>query len=168
MNSNRQRVGPDRFAYWRPIEIRFGDTDAMGHVNNAAYATYFEAGRAGYYRAVTGRGFQETLEAGASFALASVRIDYRSPAFFGERLVLGCGTTWVGRSSCGMAYRLTAADDPVRGAGRLVAEGDSVQVFFDPRTGRAIRLPRDFVERVAVFEGHPLAVRPGRGSGEAG
>ena len=45
---------PGGFRYRRPIEVRFGDTDAMGHVNNAAYLTYCEMARAGYYETVTG------------------------------------------------------------------------------------------------------------------
>jgi acyl-CoA thioester hydrolase len=40
---------PDfRFNY--PIEVRFSDTDAMGHVNNAVYLTYFEQARLAYWR----------------------------------------------------------------------------------------------------------------------
>src|SRR4051794_23064791 len=30
---------PGEFRFRRPIEVRFADTDAMGHVNNAAYLT---------------------------------------------------------------------------------------------------------------------------------
>ncbi|HEX5467172.1 MAG TPA: thioesterase family protein [Candidatus Limnocylindrales bacterium] len=153
----------DLFVYGRPIEIRFGDTDAMGHVNNAAYVTYFEAGRAGYFKAVTGRGFEDTLEEAASVVVASLRIDYRAPAFFGEGLELACRTTWAGRSSFGMAYRLSAAADARDGPGRLVAEGDSVQVFVERRSGRATRLPADFLALVAAFEGRPIPPRPAAG-----
>ena len=34
--------------------MRYVDTDALGHVNNAVYLSYFEAARAGYYAAVSG------------------------------------------------------------------------------------------------------------------
>jgi acyl-CoA thioester hydrolase len=33
-----------------PIEVRFRDLDAMGHVNNAVYFTYFEHARLHYLR----------------------------------------------------------------------------------------------------------------------
>jgi len=49
------RTGP--FRYGHTVEVRFRDTDALGHVNNAVYLTYFEAARAGYYRALTGATF---------------------------------------------------------------------------------------------------------------
>ena len=53
MGTRRGQVEGE-FAYEHPIEIRFVDTDAFGHVNNAVYLSYFEAARAGYYAAVTG------------------------------------------------------------------------------------------------------------------
>ena len=37
-----------------PIEVTFRDVDAMGHVNNAVYLTWFECGRIGYWKAIVG------------------------------------------------------------------------------------------------------------------
>jgi acyl-ACP thioesterase len=39
----RDLSGP--FRHRRMIEVRFADTDAMGHVNNAKYLTYVETAR---------------------------------------------------------------------------------------------------------------------------
>ncbi len=36
---------PGQFRFRREIEVRFRDTDAMGHVNNAEYLTYCEIAR---------------------------------------------------------------------------------------------------------------------------
>jgi len=47
------------FAYEHPIEVRFADTDAFGHVNNAVYLTFFEAARA-----EVGRHVYESLRPG--------------------------------------------------------------------------------------------------------
>ena len=40
-------TSPATSAIATSIEIRFADTDAMGHVNNAVYLTYAEAARLG-------------------------------------------------------------------------------------------------------------------------
>ena len=37
--------------------IRFGDTDAMGHANNARFLTYCESARIDYWETVTGESF---------------------------------------------------------------------------------------------------------------
>jgi acyl-CoA thioester hydrolase len=33
------------FRFVHPIEVRFRDLDALGHVNNAVYLTYLESAR---------------------------------------------------------------------------------------------------------------------------
>jgi len=38
--------------YTTDIDVRFRDIDAMGHVNNAVYATYIEQARTEYFRDV--------------------------------------------------------------------------------------------------------------------
>jgi acyl-CoA thioester hydrolase len=38
------------FHYYHPIEVRYGDLDPQGHVNNARYLTYLEQARIGYIR----------------------------------------------------------------------------------------------------------------------
>jgi len=47
-----QRVGYNHpmaeFNYYHPIEVRYGDLDPQGHVNNARYLTYFEQARINY------------------------------------------------------------------------------------------------------------------------
>ena len=55
--SRRAEAIADEFAYEHPVEVRFVDTDAFGHVNNATYLSYFEAARAGYYAKVAGQPF---------------------------------------------------------------------------------------------------------------
>ena len=48
----RDLKGP--FSHTASIEVRFADTDAMGHVNNATYLTYCEIARIKYWTDVTG------------------------------------------------------------------------------------------------------------------
>jgi acyl-CoA thioester hydrolase len=157
------RGGPvdDPFRYRHPIEVRFRDTDALGHVNNAVYLTYFEAARAGYYRAVTGSVFDS--EEGArrqSLIIARACVDYRAPAYFGETLVVECGAAWLGRSSFALDYRVTAPAVTPGADPRLVAEGQTVQVMFDYEAGRPIRIPAHLLERLANYEGRPIPPRP--------
>lgn len=164
------------FRYRHPIEIRFVDTDALGHVNNAVYLSYFEAARAGYYRAVTGATFglgllgppgHEHAGGGAegegtrTFIIARAEIDYRSPAFFGEQLVAECRVGWAGRSSFSLQYRVVA-EAPEGGEARLVAEGETVQVTYDFRAGRVTRLAPDLLDLFVAYEGGPITSRPER------
>ncbi|HET7676826.1 MAG TPA: thioesterase family protein [Candidatus Limnocylindrales bacterium] len=147
------------FRYSHPVEVRFRDTDALGHVNNAVYLSYFEIARAGYYAALTGRTFEVTDDAPVGIILAHARLEFRAPAYFGETLHVACRAGWVGRSSFSLDYRITASDDSPRGGGRLVADGETVQVVFDYGTQRATRMPDDLRAALEAYEGRPLPAR---------
>ena len=110
-----------------PIEVRFSDLDAMGHVNNAVVVSYIEQARFQWWRSfLGGRKFQEE-----GFLLARVEVDYRMPILLGDdvRVELHCSRT--GNSSFELSYRVTKGL-----GGDLFAEGKSVQVMLDFTTNR--------------------------------
>jgi len=37
-----------QFNFYHPVEVRYGDLDPQGHVNNAKHLTYFEQARIAY------------------------------------------------------------------------------------------------------------------------
>jgi len=160
---SRREAPTGEFRYAKPVEVRFNDTDALGHVNNATYLTYFEAVRAGYYEAIAGRPFG--VGEGAerhTFLVAEATVVYRAPAFFGETLSVACRVTWASRSSFGLEYRVDAPRSDVADA-RLVADGTTVQVMFDIKAQRVSRVPPDLLELIHRFEGvDALPPRPER------
>ncbi len=40
------------YGFWSDDKLRFGDLDPLGHVNNAAYATFSESGRVAFVEAL--------------------------------------------------------------------------------------------------------------------
>ena len=113
--------------YSHPIEVRFSDLDAMGHVNNAVVVSFMEQARYQWWRTyLGGRKFQEE-----GFLIARVEVDYRQPILLGDdvRVELACGR--VGNSSFELCYRLTQGL-----GGPVFAEGKSVQVMLDFATQR--------------------------------
>ena len=158
MSSRREALRGD-FRYEHPIEVRFVDTDAFGHVNNAVYLSYFEAARAGYYAAVAGAPFGTGEHAAErTFVIAEARIAYRAPAFFGETLLVGCRFSWTGRTSFGLEYRVRAEASAVA-SGRTVADGETTQVMFDLARNRVMRVPADLL---GMFEGYEARQIPRR------
>lgn len=150
------------FPYRHPIEIRFRDTDALGHVNNAVYLSYFEMARGGYYRAVFGHPFGHGPEADRrTYVIAEAHVTYRTPALYGEPLSCACRIAWLGRSSFALEYRLEVADSDI-GPSRLIADGSTVQVFFDLVDGTVRRIPEGMAAQLHGFEGRALPSRPAR------
>lgn len=120
------------FRFVHPVELRFSDLDAMGHVNNAVYLTYLESARIAWWAHVTGSGDPAELR----MILARAEIDYRSPARFDDRPVVGVRCASLGRSSFVLDFRVEDA----RG-GRLLAEAKKVLVYYDYATRRPAPLP---------------------------
>ena len=109
------------FRYRHPIEVRYVDTDGLGHVNNATYLSYFEMARAGYHAALTGHPFGTGPDASRlTFVIAEAHIAYRAPAFFGEPVVCECRVSWASRSAFGLAI---ARDLVTVHGGSIAAQG---------------------------------------------
>ena len=139
--------------------MRFGDTDALGHINNATYLTYFEAARAGYYEALMGTPFGTGEHAERyTFLIAEAAVHYRLPGFFGDRVVVDCRVPWAGRSSFGLEYRVRSEGSPTLGA-RVLADGHTVQVMFDLKSQRVTRLPADLRAKFEQYEGRAIPMR---------
>ena len=137
------------------IQIRWRDLDALGHVNNAVYLTYFELARLAYVRAVLGddapRDPRTQLPADFQFILAEVTCHYRSPAVLRDQLVAMIWVAQVGRKSFVFEYRI---NDEV--TGRLVAEGCSTQVWFDYAANESWPVPAAIVARMKDLQGAPI------------
>ena len=71
------------YKFFHPIEVRYGDLDPQGHVNNAKHLTYFEQARIAYMIEL---GLftkdQSFMEIGV--ILADVHITYFEPVYFGR------------------------------------------------------------------------------------
>jgi acyl-CoA thioester hydrolase len=147
---------PGDFAHRHTLEVRFADTDAMGHVNNANYLTYCEIARVAYYERVTGEQLPLWTHGMAEgMILADIRLTYRSPAFYGETLTVETRVERIGRSSFTMVHRLTAPDSR-HGRARLVAVADSVLVAYDYAAERPIPVPDGLAAAIERFEARPL------------
>ena len=145
----------DAFRHRTPLQVRFRDTDAFGHVNTAVFATYVELARVRYLIDVLQpeRPFQRM-----PLILARLEIDFRSPIELGDEVAVHSRVDRIGRSSIGMGHRMTAGTD-----GRLAAEVASVIVVYDYETQSPMPVPDDWRERIGAFENRSFqtdALRP--------
>jgi acyl-CoA thioester hydrolase len=121
--------------------VRFGDLDAMRHVNNAVFLRYFETARISYLR---GLGLHDPVaEVDARFGLifAECHISYRSPVQFDEDLEIALTVCDIRRSSFRVAFEMRVGE-------RLCTEGYGVMVGFDYVEQRAAALPEDMRGRL--------------------
>ncbi len=137
-----------------PVEVRFADLDAMGHVNSAVFLTYFEQARLAFWLSLQpGPAPGEAIEASAlGFVLVRAECDYVSPVRLGERLLVGCRAGDLGSSSFAFDYGVVAVGGSVDAEVRAVASGRTVQVAWDWKEGRKAALSDDLKRRIEAFQ----------------
>ena len=125
-----------------PLTTRYSDYDTKGHVNNAFYLTYFEAAKHLLWREVWKR------HPDPPFVVAEATVRFLSPAMIGDPLEIDISTKEIKTRSWIWQFRITDATD-----GRVVAEGSTVQVYFDYTTRQAVPIPDDV--RALLESGKP-------------
>lgn len=122
------------------LDVRWGDMDAFNHVNNAVYATYVEEARLRWMDTVKG----EWNTSDCAPVIAAQSINYRAPLTWPGQIVVELMLERVGNSSLTMGFRIISSESPHR----FYADGSTVMVWYDPRTGKSTPLP-ECVRRAA-------------------
>jgi acyl-CoA thioester hydrolase len=124
------------------IQPRYNETDQGGVIHHSVYPVYFEMGRTELLRA-NGLAYKDLEAAGVFFVIAELRIKYRRPAFYDEKLNLETTCTNVTASKVEHSYKLIRPD-----TGLLLAEGSSVLACVD-NEGKIRRMPEFMFPAVA-------------------
>ncbi|UPV76751.1 acyl-CoA thioesterase (plasmid) [Halorussus limi] len=127
------------YEYATELDVRFRDLDAMGHVNNAVYATYLEQARADYYADVVDIPLPE-----ADTVLVNLSIAYRRPVTADETVAVALGVGDLGESSIPMEYEIRTGDG-------VAATAETVQVVFDRETGESRSIPQEWRDRITRY-----------------
>jgi acyl-CoA thioester hydrolase len=137
----------DEFRHRTRLEVRLGDLDPFGHVNNAVIATYVEQGRVLYLRDVLGTGVDPVS---MPFILAMLKIDYLSQVMFSDTVEVASRVDWIGRTSVGMSHLL------INQEARELARSEAVLVAFDYDVERPMPVSDDWRAIMVAHEGRPL------------
>ncbi|WP_425145614.1 acyl-CoA thioesterase [Deinococcus sp.] len=125
-------------AHRTPIQMRYSDTDMMGHINNAAYAQFLEIARIEYLDALLPPALRP-----AAVVLARLELNYRREVRLGQQVEVLTRPLHLGNSSWSYAFQILAD-------AQLSADGSSVQVNLDPLTHLPLPLPAALRERLSA------------------
>ena len=135
------------FHFYHPIEVRYGDLDPQGHVNNAKHLTYFEQARIAYWIQLgLFTKHQSFMEIGV--IVADLHITYLEPIFYGQNIEAGVHISKIGNKSMTMEQSLRDVD-----TGRELAKGVVIAVSYDYKSGKTIPVPEEWREKIVEFEG---------------
>jgi acyl-CoA thioester hydrolase len=118
--------------------VRFGDLDAMRHLNNVVFLRYFETARIAYIRRLMPQHDPAHPEQTAfGLIFAECHINYRSPVYFDEEVGVECSIGEVRRSAFQVLFTMRAGE-------RVAADGYGWLVGFDYGAEKASALPESF------------------------
>ena len=125
------------------ISVEPADIDELGHVNNVAYLRWVQDVAVAHWRAVAAAEDQARLR----WLVVRHEIDYKHPAFLGDRIV---AKTWVGTAS---RIRFERHTELLRTTDRcLLAKARTLWCPIDAATGKPISVGPDVRARFSVAE----------------
>lgn len=134
------------FRFFHPVEVRYGDLDPQGHLNNAKYLTYFEQARIHYIIHL------DLFKDGGSFMdvgiiLADAHVTFLSIVRWKQDIRIGVRISRLGNKSMDSEYLMVDG-----GTNQELASGSSVLVAYDYRTGKTISILDEWREKINAFE----------------
>jgi len=135
------------FHFYHPVEVRYGDLDPQGHVNNAKHLTYFEQARI-HYMIELGLFTKDQSFMQMGVIVADIHITYLEPIYFGRNIKVGVRAAKLGTRSMTWEQNILDADTD-----KELARGEVAIVTYDYRAEKTIPIPQVWRERITVFEG---------------
>jgi len=139
---------PPGFAHSIPIQVRWGDLDAMGHVNNATYLTYLEQARVTYFNDL---GLWDGSGGGLGLIMARAEIDYKLPIQGRDQVTVFTRCTRLGTRSFDTEQIIARIDD--ERAWTTAAAARIVIVVYDYANGQSAPIPDAW--RARLIEHNP-------------
>ncbi len=123
------------------IRVRYGETDQMGVVYHANYATYFEVGRTEWLRQY-GITYKSMEDNGIMLPVISLEIKYKNSAQYDDELIV---KTIVKNTP---SVRIEFDYELLNGQGVILATGNTVLVFIDMERNRPTRCPNYLLDKL--------------------
>ncbi len=134
------------YRFYHPVEVRYGDLDPQGHVNNAKHLTYFEQARIAYWiKLGLFTKDQSFMEIGV--ILADVHLTYLEPIYYGQNIKVGVHILKLGNKSMTWEQNIVDAD-----TGKELARGEVVVVAYDYHAEKTMSIPQEWREKIKQFE----------------
>lgn len=124
------------------ITVRFGETDALGHINNASYFVYLEEARIRFFEKL---GYKMDAK-NWNFILASTKCDFVSQGYFNQVLSVKTYVSKIGTKSFQLEHEILDSSTQ-----NLIAKANGVMVYFDFDNQQSEPLPDELKDRLINY-----------------
>ena len=130
---------PHELVHVMHIPVRWGDMDALGHVNNTVYFRFAEQARIDW---LVSLGITDIVDVDEGPVIINASCTFLRPITYPATVEVRTLIGKPGRSSLPTFYEMRCVGDA-----KLYAEGAAKVVWWSPRTGKSLPLP-DFIRRL--------------------
>lgn len=141
-------IKPETFKTTLPIQIRFGDIDAMGHINNNIYFSYFDLGKTSYFEKICPTAISWT---DGLIVVAHIEVDFFSPIYYKESIVVDTKIIRLGEKSGTVMQQIRNVK-----SNEIKCRCTSVFVAYDANTQSSIPIPDSWREVISKYEGFDI------------
>lgn len=132
------------FRHSTPVQVRFADTDLLGHVNNSIYLQYMDMGKTAYFTAAAPGDIDWRH---VNIVVVNINCDFLAPTTLGEPVEVLTQTTRIGDKSLALEQRVVnSATGQVKCAARTIMAG------FNPATGESQPIADEWRRSISHFE----------------
>jgi len=135
----------EKYSHSLTLAVRWGDADALGHINNVQYVRYIESSRVDYSKVVTNLNFDASAK--ECWILANLQCSYLGQLHYPCEIDVCTRINKIGNKSAELIATIFIA-----GKAEPVFTSKAVVIWFDYTTQQTLRIPDSVREQIITFE----------------
>ena len=136
-----------KFKHITPIQLRFNDFDALGHVNNSVYFSFYDLGKTSYFADVLSK-LEVAKEVGV--VIGHIEVSFQLPVYPDENVAVQTAVVEIGNKSFKLLQHLVDLD-----TNEIKCICNTVMVCFDAKTKTTRQISDEWRKAMADFEMNP-------------
>ena len=135
-----------KFNHTTPIQLRFNDFDALGHVNNSVYFSFYDLGKTSYFTEVLP---EVSISKEVGVVIGHIEVSFLLPVYPGENVAVETAVTEIGNKSFKLLQHLIDVE-----TNEVKCICQTVMVCFDAKTKTTRPIYDEWRKAMAEFEGN--------------
>ncbi|MCR5183780.1 MAG: acyl-CoA thioesterase [Opitutales bacterium] len=144
-DSNEEKQGKVYARFVTEMKVRPDDIDLFQHVHSSRYMDYLLAARFDQMERCYKMPMSEYLERNMGWYQTSITMNFKSALLMGDEFFVETGILKFGICTIDLSYRIVRKAD-----NRICVDGTATYALIDLKTQRAIRIPKDVIERHTI------------------
>jgi len=135
-----------KFNHVTPIQLRFNDFDALGHVNNSVYLSFYDLGKTTYFQQVLP---DVVISREVGMVIADIHVSFMLPVYPGENVAVETAVVEIRNKSFRLFQQLVDMDTK-----EVKCVCHTVMVCYDAKTKSTRTVSDTWRKAMADFEGN--------------